>query len=583
VDAHRQQRGEGFELRTDGWGAIRGGKGVFISADEQGKAQGQQLDMAAAIAQLEGALSLARSMAQAASSAQVNPGDIDSQRGLQARLKGLAQPCVLLHAPEGIGVLSPKAVCVASGAESVGIMAAHNTDISAGHNITAAAEGGVSLFAQQADLQLKADQGKVELHARGNSLHALAKTDIKIESLEGRVEISAPQELVLNCAGAYIRLKGGDIELGAPGNIYLKAAAVEKRGSTRLDTPASPLPTGYAGGYTLKDATQAVMRFSRYRITTAQGEVFSGVTDKDGKTMSVHTLLPGALNIELPASATYDEQLRLIGPSGELASELKYSATLADGLTFEGITDAQGYTQRIATKTPTPFTQIALFPPLASGVFCCAALTEQTPVVIDLASSGITTNDIEVGSSTADVPLPKGKKRSLTPGEIAMAGTLFRDAIDYTKVKVHHSGWWVFAGTQNTAVTPNGEMYYPVSTGYYRDDFSNTASDKDKALFMHEMTHVWQYQLGYSVKLKGLLVSSRGASAYRYTLTETSVLSDYNMEQQGEIISDYYLICVVGNPSAVWNPTNSSKSPELLAATLESFLRNPADNKHLPR
>ncbi len=232
VDAQRQQRGEGFELRTDGWGAIRGGKGVFISADEQGKAQGQQLDMAAAIAQLEGALSLARSMAQAASSAQVNPGDIDSQRGLQARLKGLAQPCVLLHAPEGIGVLSPKAVCVASGAESVGIMAAHNTDISAGHNITAAAEGGVSLFAQQADLQLKADQGKVELHARGNSLHALAKTDIKIESLEGRVEISAPQELVLNCAGAYIRLKGGDIELGAPGNIYLKAAAVEKRGST---------------------------------------------------------------------------------------------------------------------------------------------------------------------------------------------------------------------------------------------------------------------------------------------------------------------------------------------------------------
>ena len=583
VDARKQKRGEGFELRTDGWGAIRGGKGVFISADEQGQAGGQQLDMAAAIEQLESALSLARSMAQAASSAQVAPGDIDSQQGLHERLKGLAQPCVLLHAPEGIGMLSPKAVCLSSGAQSVGIMAAHNTDISAGRNITAAAEGGVSVLAQQADLQLKADQGKVQLHARGNSLHALAKTDIKIESVAGRVEISAPQELLLNCGGAYIRLKGGDIELGAPGNIYLKATEVQKLGSTRLDTPASPLPTGYAGGYTLKDAAQAVMRFSRYRITTAQGEIFSGVTDENGKTMSVHTLLPGALSIEFPGKATFDEQLRLIGASGEPASELKYLATLADGLTFEGVTDAQGYTQRIETKTPTPITQVALYPPETAGVFCCAALTDQAPVVIDLASSSVSTNDIDVGRSTKEVSLPKGKKRSLTPGEIAMAGTLFRDAIDYTKVKVHHSGWWVFAGIQNTAVTPNGEMYYPVSTGYYRDDFSATASDKDKALFMHEMTHVWQYQLGYSVKLMGLFVTSRGAPAYRYALTETSALYDYNMEQQGEIISDYYVICVLGNPSAVWSASNSSKSPELLAATLESFLRNPADKKHLPR
>jgi len=43
------------------------------------------------------------------------------------------------------------------------------------------------------------------------------------------------------------------------------------------------------------------MPFTRYRITTQQGEVFNGVTDKDGRTMSVHTLVPGALKVELPA------------------------------------------------------------------------------------------------------------------------------------------------------------------------------------------------------------------------------------------------------------------------------------------
>ncbi|WP_192892694.1 type VI secretion system Vgr family protein, partial [Escherichia coli] len=35
VDAGKQQRGEGFELRTDLWGAVRAKKGIFISADAQ--------------------------------------------------------------------------------------------------------------------------------------------------------------------------------------------------------------------------------------------------------------------------------------------------------------------------------------------------------------------------------------------------------------------------------------------------------------------------------------------------------------------------------------------------------------------
>ena len=583
VNAEKQKRGEGFELRTDGWGAVRGGKGLFISADEQGQALGEQLEMAAAIAQLEGALSLARTMAQAASIAQATPGDTHSQIGLQERLAGLLQPGVLLHAPAGIGVLSPRALCLSSVGESVGIMAGGNTDISAGHDITAAADGGISVFAQNADLRLKAAKGKVQLHAQGSSLHAQAKTDINIESIGGRIEISAPQELVLKCAGAYIRLKGGDIELGAPGNIYFKAPHVQKLGSASLDTPTSSLPGGYAGVYTLKDATQAPLPFTNYRITTEQGEVFNGVTDKDGETMSVHTLLPSALNIELPETTIYDEQLRLVGPKGELASNVKYSVTLADGSVVEGVTDAQGYTQRIVTDVPVQITKVELSPPENVEGFCCAASNAQTSLAIDLASNNIFTNDADIDSSTKDVSLPKGKRRPLTPGEIAMAGTLFRDAVNYKKVKVHHGGWWLFLGMQNTAVTPNGEMYYPASTKYYRDDFSNTDDDRDKALFMHEMTHVWQHQLGYSVKRKGMTVTSRGEAAYRYILTENGVFSDYNMEQQGEIVSDYYLICVLGNPRRVWNGANVSKSPDLLATTLESFLENPADKAHLPK
>ncbi|MNF54700.1 hypothetical protein D3C84_361360 [compost metagenome] len=213
------------------------------------------------------------------------------------------------------------------------------------------------------------------------------------------------------------------------------------------------------------------------------------MTDKAGRTMNVHTLLPGNVHIDFP-EAIYDEQLRLLGPEGERVSNLKYEALLADGSIREGVTDAQGYTERLVTREPIHLTRLTLFSPEKVQPFCCAAQNAKAPMQIDLTSSNISTNNTNVGSSTQVVPLPKGKKRSLTSGEIAMASVVFKDAVDYSKVKVHHGGWWVFFGFQNTAVTPNGEMYFPESTQYYRDDFSNSFDDRDKALFMHEMTHV---------------------------------------------------------------------------------------------
>ncbi|MCX2897801.1 hypothetical protein [Pseudomonas mandelii] len=230
---------------------------------------------------------------------------------------------------------------------------------------------------------------------------------------------------------------------------------------------------------------------------------------------------------------------------------MKYSISLADGTVIDGVTDVDGMTQRLKSRKPARIAQLTLTPPENAENFCCAAKDAQAPMVVDLTASEIFTNDTEVDRSEKAVVLPKGKKRSLTSGEIAMARTIFKYAVNYEKVKIHHGGWWLFFGFQNTAVTPNGEMYFPASTEFYRDDFSADDEDKYKALFMHEMTHVWQYQLGYAVKSAGVTVTSRGDDVYKYALSETGTLSEYNMEQQGEIISDYYIICVLGDAARV--------------------------------
>ncbi|WP_413496457.1 type VI secretion system Vgr family protein, partial [Morganella psychrotolerans] len=58
VNQGREKRGDGFELRTDSWGAIRAGKGLFISTDLRAKASSEQLDMREARQQLDDALNL---------------------------------------------------------------------------------------------------------------------------------------------------------------------------------------------------------------------------------------------------------------------------------------------------------------------------------------------------------------------------------------------------------------------------------------------------------------------------------------------------------------------------------------------
>ncbi|HGY9391404.1 TPA: type VI secretion system Vgr family protein, partial [Escherichia coli] len=214
VDASRELRGEGAELRTDDWISIRGGKGIFISADMQPQAQGKMLDMDEAIRQLEQALSLARSMAKAATAANATQGDISCQQRLNASLTDLTAPGMLLHAPDGIGMVSARALRIASGSESVGIMSGDNTDITAGQSFTVVAEGAVSLLSRNQGMQLLAAKGRVNIQAQSDDLSMSSQQNLDIQSSEGKVTVSANQELILACGGAYIKLSGGNIELG---------------------------------------------------------------------------------------------------------------------------------------------------------------------------------------------------------------------------------------------------------------------------------------------------------------------------------------------------------------------------------
>lgn len=145
VNQNKEQRGEGFELGSDEWGAIAANKGLYLTAQTEPLAQGKQLDMQGAITELENALSIAKALHNAAQTAQAHPSDIDNQQQLQAALTQLKQAGILAYAPEGVALTSDKNVQLSS-ASSITTTSQSHTDISALQNITLAAEEAISLF-----------------------------------------------------------------------------------------------------------------------------------------------------------------------------------------------------------------------------------------------------------------------------------------------------------------------------------------------------------------------------------------------------------------------------------------------------
>ena len=238
VDSEKQPRGEGFELRTDSWGAIRAQKGIFISADGQAKAQGQVLEMDAALSQLQQALSQAEALSSAVETARAELADIRTQKALlEQALTGLKQSALLLSAPAGIAQSTPKSVQLSAGENVISTSGGH-TDFSALQRFTVAAGERISLFAQKLGIKMFASKGKVEIQAQGDEMTLDALKDIRISSSEGKLVISAKQEIILTSGGGYIRIADGVVECAAPDKIIQRAAVWQKFGGQSMSQAA---------------------------------------------------------------------------------------------------------------------------------------------------------------------------------------------------------------------------------------------------------------------------------------------------------------------------------------------------------
>lgn len=130
-------------------------------------------------------------------------------------------------------------------------------------------------------------------------------------------------------------------------------------------------------------------------------------------------------------------------------------------------------------------------------------------------------------------PHPSG--RALTQRERALAQSVFQNAIDFDRVRIHKRKWWWFQ-PRGITMAPDGHLWFHPDNDLFCDDFC----DRDlglQGLFIHELVHVWQYQQGIFLPLK-----RHPFCRYDYSLKPGWRLQQYGLEQQAEIVRHYFLL-----------------------------------------
>jgi type VI secretion system secreted protein VgrG len=223
VDNQREQRGTGFELRTDEFGALRAGRGMFLTADAQPAAQGKVLDMAPAIERLNQSAAEMKRLNLLAQQAQALTCDLETQNSLlENRLRDLQSAALLGSAPQGVAFTSGEHLQMTSKHNTI-LSAGQHLDMGAMKNITLSASESVGLFAHQSGAKMIANQGDVEIRAEASSMEMTSELLFTISSNKDELLISAPK-LRLNGGGSSITLDNGGILEETPGDYLVKSA-----------------------------------------------------------------------------------------------------------------------------------------------------------------------------------------------------------------------------------------------------------------------------------------------------------------------------------------------------------------------
>lgn len=139
--------------------------------------------------------------------------------------------------------------------------------------------------------------------------------------------------------------------------------------------------------------------------------------------------------------------------------------------------------------------------------------------------------------------------RKLTPQEIAIARSVFGDALDTSQVELTDSG--VPLAGDNAVAFPNRVVFPPGTLSHPEANFNGW--------LVHELTHIWQYQRGHLVPQ---LAVDAALGDYNYDGPEGLVAAhaagkrfgQFSFEEQGNILRHYWERTQSGEDVSAYKP-----------------------------
>lgn len=296
LNSKKLKRGEGYEITTQGWGTTRAAKGLFFSADAAAGADTPHLEMDAAMRQFEASQAEVASLREQAQQATAELSELKAQQQqLENAFRDLKQAVILLSAPKGIGLVTPESIQLGGG-QHIAATAGGNMDIGTGHSFTVTSGKSVSLCALQSGIKALAANGKVDVQAQQGEMSLVSNDGMSISSVNGRVTVTAKEEILFVCGGSYFRMTPFGIEDGTSGDRTIHSASYAKLGPQTASAAIPALP-GSGGAFNQAfvvnwSGTQIPASNAKYHLFSEGKLVAEGMTNEKGETSLAQSHVP---------------------------------------------------------------------------------------------------------------------------------------------------------------------------------------------------------------------------------------------------------------------------------------------------
>ncbi len=235
--------GEGFELKTEAWGALRAAKGLLLSTDG---GLNDHLDNAPLTAQLEASIKLSKTLSDASENHkadQLTAIKAAQDTGAKARqVAAFSEPVLALSSPTAIIAATPANQSLSAG-QAIHATSGKDTNLTVGGQLAMVIKAAWSVFTANAGMKLIAGKSDIALRAHDGELNVTADQAMKLLALNGTLELLAKNGITLATPGAKFQLKDGDITIeGTNCNVY--TSVVNLTAPQKADAAMPNLPKG---------------------------------------------------------------------------------------------------------------------------------------------------------------------------------------------------------------------------------------------------------------------------------------------------------------------------------------------------